>query len=142
MLHSFNNFIKFACMFHLDTSIQIMLGHAIHQVKDLSISLLSIKGSFLFWNSGAKLLDGYEQDEIIGKPLTTLHPITEKKENLGEYLLTTANKNGRVKHIGRRVKKDGTVYLASVIINSIFDEAGCLIGYVRIARELRANELE
>jgi PAS domain S-box-containing protein len=128
-------------MIHLDAVITSMLSIAIHQVKDLSITLLNAQGVFLFWNVGAKLLDGYEQDEIIGKHLHTLHPEIEKNERLSEYLFTTAKKNGRVKNIGRRVKKDGTIYIASVIINSIFDEAGNQIGFVRIARELKGNEM-
>lgn len=121
---------------------QPMLSLAINQVKDVSVALLNIQGIFLFWNKGANMLDGYESEEIIGKPLNTLHPVTEKNEKLTEYLLTSAKKEGRVKHIGRRLKKDGTVYIASVVLNTVLDETGKHIGYVRIARELKDNESE
>jgi PAS domain S-box-containing protein len=119
----------------------MILMHAIQNVKDFSISLLDINGLFLFWNKGASLLDGYSHTEIIGKPLFTLHPILERKEKLSEYLLSTAAREGRTKHIGKRMRKDGTVYWASVVFNSIVDEAGKHIGYIRIARELRNNEV-
>jgi PAS domain S-box-containing protein len=124
-------------MIHPDTMISSMLNLAIHQVKDLSITLLNAQGLFLFWNTGAKLLDGYDQNEIIGKHLNTLHPDIERNEKLSDYLFTTANKNGRVKNIGRRVKKDGTIYIASVIINSIFDEAGNQVGFPHSPRVKR-----
>lgn len=129
-------------MLPIDTTLQVMLNHAIHHVKDFSITLLDIHGIFLFWNKGAIQLDGYEPDEIIGKPLFTLHPSMEKREKLSDYLLVTAAKEGRAKHIGKRLKKDGTTYWASVVLNAVFDEAGSHIGYVRIARELRDNEVE
>ncbi len=129
-------------MILINPMIQHILNHAIMQVKDLSITLLNIQGIFLFWNRGATLLDGYEPNEILGNPLNILHPVAEKEENLSEYMLSTALKEGRVKHIGRRLRKDGTIYWASVLLNAIFDETGKHVGYIRIARELRGNEIE
>jgi PAS domain S-box-containing protein len=125
-----------------DPTIHVILARAIHQVTDFSITVLNIHGVFLFWNKGATNLDGYEANEIIGKPLSTLHPSIEQKEKLSENLLSTAAKEGRAKHIGKRLKKNGTIYWANVVLNAIFDEAGKHIGYIRIARELRAGEIE
>ena len=129
------------CMMFLDFTTMHLLQYAIHQVKDLSITLLSIQGTFLFWNVGAVLMDGYQPAEIIGKPLSILHPSTEKKEKLSEHLLKLATKEGRANHVGKRLKKDGTVYWANVVLNAIFDDDGNHIGFVRIARELRDNEI-
>ncbi len=126
-------------MIHFDPTLQFLLNQSITQIRDFSITLLDIHGLFLFWNKGATLLDGYEANEIIGKPLSTLHPQIERKEKLGEYLLNHSVKEGRVKHIGRRVKKDGTIYFASVIINAIFDNDGKHIGYIRIASAQEKN---
>ncbi len=124
-------------MIHFDPTLQHLLNHSMSQVKDFSITLLDIHGLFLFWNKGATLLDGYEANEIIGKPLDTLHPQAEKTEKLGEYMLKQAVKEGRVKQIGKRIKKDGTIYLASVVMNAIFDNKGKHLGYIRIAHPLR-----
>jgi PAS domain S-box-containing protein len=126
----------------IDPALQQIVSHAIHQVKEFSISLLSVQGIFVFWNVGAKLLDGYEPEEIVGKPLDILHPGLEKMSNLTDYLFNTAGNEGSVKNIGRRLKKDGTVYMASVVLNSVFDKAGNHVGYLRIARELKGNEIE
>lgn len=129
-------------MMPFDNTMHVMLTHAIHQLNGLSVSLLNAQGVFLFWNAGAQVLDGYESNEIIGKPLNILHPPVEKKEKLSDYMLSTASKEGQVRNIGRRVKKDGSVYIASILLNKIIDNAGRHIGYIRIARELRSNELE
>jgi PAS domain S-box-containing protein len=125
----------------IDPSVQLMLKHAIDQVQDFSIALLTIQGLFVFWNKGAAALDGYEAEEIIGKPLKILMPAAEKNEKLDEFMLNTALKEGRSKHVGRRLKKDGTIYWASVVLNSIYDENGTHLGFIRIARELRGNEI-
>jgi PAS domain S-box-containing protein len=124
---------------HIDINLQLLLNNSVNQVRDFSIALLDVHGFFLFWNKGATILDGYEANEIIGQPLTTLHPPTEKEEKLGEYMLEHAVKEGRVKQIGKRMTKSGTIYLASVVINAIFDQAGKHIGYIRIASSLGDN---
>lgn len=129
-------------MLPIEPAIHLMLNQAIHQLSGLSISLLNAQGVFLFWNTGAKLLDGYEPDEVIGKPLQVLHPTIEKKGQLSEYLLSTAGKEGHVKNIGRRIRKDGSIYIASVLLNAIRDNKGKHIGYIRVARELRSDETE
>lgn len=129
-------------MLTFESSTQLMLIHAIHNVKDFSITLLDLNGLFLFWNQGAVALDGYKPNEIIGKPLQILHPSLEKDEKLSEYLLTTAAKEGRTKHIGKRLRKDGSTYWASVVLNAIFDHKGKHTGYIRIARELRDNQVD
>jgi len=129
-------------MIHIDASTQLVLCNAIFQAKEWSITMLSVQGMFLFWNKGATLLDGYTPDEIIGKPLDILHPPLEKKDNLSEYMLTTAFSQGSVKQIGRRLRKDGTVYVASVELNGIYNEEGKPIAFLRIARELKPNEKE
>jgi PAS domain S-box-containing protein len=129
-------------MIPISATTQMMLVHAIHNVKDFSISLLDLNGLFLFWNNGAILLDGYQPNEIIGKPLHMLHPKLEREIKLSDYLLTTAAEEGRSKHIGKRLRKDGTTYWASVVFNTIFDEVGKHVGYIRIARELRDNEVD
>jgi len=127
-------------MLTLDLPIQQMLSHALHQLSGLSVSLLDIKGVILFWNIGAKALEGYEAGEVIGKPLDILHPPLEQKEELSRYLLECADREGEVKNIGRRLKKDGTIYIASVLLNRIVDKAGNHLGYIRIARELKYHE--
>ena len=129
-------------MLHIDASIQVMLSNALFHMKDLSVTLLSLQGVFLFWNKGAMQLDGYTPDEIIGKPLHILHPQIEKRHKLSEYMLSTACKEGSVKNVGRRLKKDGTIYLASVVVNGIFDDEGNPIAYLRVARELKPHEIE
>src|SRR4051812_24948317 len=101
-------------MLNGDPTIHFLLARAIHQVTDFSITVLNIHGIFLFWNKGATSLDGYEANEILGKPLSTLHPSIEQKENLSENLLSTAAKEGRAGHIGKRLKKNGTTYWASI----------------------------
>ena len=121
-------------------AIELMINNGINQVKDFSITLLNMQGVFLYWNEGAVLLDGYEPQEIVGKPLNTLHPKLEKKEKLDEYLLSSAAREGRAKHIGKRLKKDGSTYWASVVLNAIFDGAGEHIGYIRIAHEIWNTE--
>lgn len=129
-------------MLPYDHSLQLLLNLAIHQLSGLSVSVLNMQGVILLWNKGAQLLDGYEPSEIIGQPLNILHTPVARREQLSEYLLLSAMREGQVKNIGPRVKKDGSVYVASVLFNRILDEEGNSVGFIRIARELRGHEIE
>jgi len=53
-----------------------------------------------------------------------------------------ANNEGRAKHIGRRVRKDGTTFWGSILITALHDDDENVVGFAKLTRELRDNEME
>jgi PAS domain S-box-containing protein len=114
----------------------------IEEVQDYAIILLDVNGNILTWNKGVEKIKGYKQDEIIGKNFNIFYLPRDRQERLPERLIEQAKKEGRAKHIGKRLRKDGTTFWGSVLITALHDEQGEVVGFTKLTRELRDNEME
>jgi len=107
----------------------------VHAVQDYAIFMLDPQGHIATWNLGAERLKGYEASEIIGKHFSIFYPENERKEK-PERELKIAAKEGRFEDEGWRLRKDGSRFWANVVITAIRDDAGRLIGYGKVTRDL------
>lgn len=114
----------------------------IEEIQDYAIVLLDLDGTILTWNKGVEKIKGYKPDEIIGQNFNIFYMPSDRQENLPQKLIDHAKKEGRAKHIGRRVRKDGTIFWGSIIITAIHDEDGNVVGFTKLTRELRDNEID
>ncbi len=110
-------------------------------VKDYAIFLLDPDGYIQTWNEGAKRFKGYTAEEIIGKHFSLFYMQEARDSDHPGYELQMARKNGRYEEEGRRVRKDGTTFWASVIITTLYDETGVLIGFAKVTRDLTERKL-
>lgn len=122
--------------------IQQLYKRMVDEVQDFAIVLLDIDGTILTWNLGAQMIKGYKAEEIIGQNFNMFYLPQDRQEGLPERLITHAAKEGRAKHIGRRVRKDGTTFWGSILITAIHDDDGNVVGFTKLTRELRDNEIE
>lgn len=109
-------------------------------VTDYAIYMLDETGLVTSWNAGAERIKGYRPDEIIGRHFSSFYE--EKDRDAGEpaRALETARREGRFAAEGWRVRKDGTRFHASVVIDAIHDDAGDLIGFAKITRDVTERE--
>jgi PAS domain S-box-containing protein len=114
----------------------------IEEVQDYAIILLDINGNILTWNKGVEKIKGYKQHEIVGQNFNIFYLPRDRQENLPQKLIEQAKKEGRAKHIGKRVRKDGTTFWGSILITALHDEDGNVVGFTKLTRELRDNEYE
>ena len=54
-----------------------------------------------------------------------------------EKVLETARRKGKFEGEGWRVRKDGTRFWASVVLDAIKDETGELVGFAKITRDMK-----
>jgi PAS domain S-box-containing protein len=113
----------------------------IEEVRDYAIILIDIDGTILTWNKGAQNIKGYLEHEIIGQNFRIFYLPRDRQEGLPERLIEQAKHEGRAKHIGRRVRKDGTIFWGSILITAIHDDDGEVIGFTKLTRELHENEI-
>ncbi|HWJ91960.1 MAG TPA: PAS domain-containing protein, partial [Flavisolibacter sp.] len=92
----------------------------------------------LSWNAGAEKIKGYKEHEIIGQNFRLFYMPEDRQAMLPEQLIEIAKKEGRARHIGRRVRKDGTVFWGSILITALHDENGEVIGFTKLTKELEA----
>lgn len=114
----------------------------IHEIQDYAIILLDIDGTILTWNKGAQAIKGYKEEEIVGQNFRIFYLPRDREEGLPEKLIELATREGRARHIGRRVRKDGTTFWGSILITALHDEDGEVIGFTKLTKELGENEID
>ncbi len=103
---------------------------------DYAIVMLDPDGKVVSWNAGAQKITGYRADEILGRNFSVFYPPQLVAQGWLEYELAQTRDNGRFEDVGWRVRKDGTLFWADVVIAALYDENGALYGYSKITRDL------
>jgi PAS domain S-box-containing protein len=114
----------------------------ISEIQDYAIILLDIDGTILSWNKGVEKIKGYKEHEILGQNFSIFYMPSDRQAQLPQQLLALAAKEGRARHVGRRVRKDGATFWGSIVITALHSEEGTVIGFAKLTRELRDNEIE
>jgi PAS domain S-box-containing protein len=105
-------------------------------VTDYAIFLLDPQGNITNWNSGAVRIKGYTEDEIIGRHISQFYTAEDRAKEVPTRALATAESEGKYEAEGWRVRKDGTRFWASVVIDRISDAKGDVFGFAKITRDI------
>jgi PAS domain S-box-containing protein len=105
-------------------------------VKDYAIFMLDPHGVVSSWNSGAERFKGYKVKEIIGQHFSRFYTDADQHAGVPQQALATALAEGKYETEGWRVRKDGSRFWASVVIDPICDENRNLIGFAKITRDI------
>jgi PAS domain S-box-containing protein len=105
-------------------------------VTDYAIFMLSSAGEVTNWNVGAERIKGYSRDEILGEHFSCFYTEEDRADGLPAQTLAIARTEGRLEREGWRVRKDGTRFWAHVVVDAIRDEAGELIGFAKVIRDV------
>ena len=108
-------------------------------VIDYSIFMLDPTGIITNWNAGAERIKGYSAAEVVGRHFSVFYTPEDRAAGLPARSLETARREGRCEAEGWRVRKDGTRFLAFVVIDAIYDE-GVLVGFAKITRDVTERE--
>ena len=112
----------------------------VQSVVDYAIYLISLDGRVLTWNSGAEKLKGYGPKEIIGRSFADFYTPEDRDLRLPQKGLDVAARIGRFETEGWRIRKDGTRFWALVVIDAVRNEAGELIGFAKVTRDLTERQ--
>jgi PAS domain S-box-containing protein len=108
----------------------------IHGATDYGIFMLDPDGNVLTWNPGAERIKGYSADEIIGKHFSTFYPKETVDRGWPAEELRRATAEGQFEDEGWRVRKDGSLFWANVVITALRDVTGRLRGFSKLTRDL------
>jgi len=105
-------------------------------VTDYALFMLDPNGIITSWNVGAERIKGYAAEEVIGHHFSRFYTERDRAAGLPIRALQTAMTEGRFESDGWRVRKDGTIFWANVVIDPIRDEQGELVGFAKITRDI------
>ncbi|HEX6558682.1 MAG TPA: PAS domain S-box protein [Longimicrobiales bacterium] len=105
-------------------------------VADHSIILLDADGTVVSWTEGARKIDGYAPEEILGKNVAVFSTPEAIADGEPQRVLEAAARDGNIEVEGWRVRSDGSRYWANEVLTASRDERGRLTGFVRIARDM------
>lgn len=108
----------------------------VQNVKDYAIFMINPEGIIESWNEGAEKLKGYKAEEVLGKHISIFYTKEDRENKLDRTVLEMARKNDHYETEGKRVRKDGTVFWARVILTALYDGNGNLTGFSKITQDI------
>ncbi len=116
----------------LSETIELMMA----EIQDYGIFVLDPFGIVKTWNNGAQRIKGYDADEIIGQHFSVFYQADEIASSKPQLALSIAEHEGRFEELGWRVRKDGSLFWADVIITALRNLNGELLGYGKVTRDM------
>jgi PAS domain S-box-containing protein len=108
----------------------------VQAVTDYAIYMLDGEGRVASWNPGAQRIKGYAPDEIIGSHFSRFYTPEDRERGEPTRALETARRKGSFEKEGWRVRKDGSRFWASVVVDPVRDDNGQIIGFAKITRDI------
>ena len=109
----------------------------VESVVDYAIFMLDPGGVVTNWNTGAERIKGYKASEIIGQHFSRFYTEQDRAAGVPQKGLEQAREKGKFETQGWRLRKDGTKFYASVVINAIRDGGGGeLVGFAKVTRDI------
>jgi PAS domain S-box-containing protein len=108
----------------------------IESVVDYAIFQLDSTGHVATWNAGARRIKGYDASEIVGRHFSTFYTDEDRAAGVPQKALETAARTGKFEAEGWRVRKDGSKFWASVLIDRIVSDDGVVTGFAKVTRDV------
>lgn len=114
----------------------IRFNKMVEEIDDYAILILDGDGYIENWNKGAERIKGYGFDEIIGQHFSLFYTDEDRKNKRPQQLIKEAEVRGVARDEGWRIRKGGGRFWGSIVITSIHDRNGAVIGFTKVTRDL------
>ena len=108
----------------------------VERVKDYAIILLDPEGRVVTWNIGAQRLMQYEASEIVGESIVRFYSQEDRATGLPDQILDVARRKGWAENEGWRIRKDGSRFMAEVMLTALLDDMGRLRGFAKVTHDI------
>lgn len=110
-------------------------------VTDYAIFMLDPEGHVVTWNSGAERIKGYRNEEIVGRHFSCFYAAEDVANDKPQQELQQAIERGSFEEEGWRLRKDGSKFMAQILITPLFDESSKLVGFSKVTRDITERKL-
>lgn len=109
-------------------------------VRDYALVMLDSEGRIVNWNAGAAAMHGWSAAEAIGQPVSLVYTLEARDHDQPRRDLDWAAAQGRYAGESQRMRKDGSVFWAEVILTALRDAEGHLRGFAEVTRDLTVQK--
>jgi PAS domain S-box-containing protein len=120
---------------------EVQFRELVSAVVDYAIYMLDIEGNIVSWNAGAERIKGYNRNEVIGKHFSMFYTPEDREQRVPYHALTVAATMGKYEAEAWRVRKDGKRFWASIVLDAIYNDAGAVVGFAKVTRDLTERRL-
>lgn len=110
-------------------------------VKEYALFLLDADGVVVSWNPGVERVLGFTEEEIVGQHIRIIYTPEDREAGVAEAELSTAEQQGRAPDECWHLRKDGTRFFATGVVNPVRDEAGNLRGFTKVLGDITPRKL-
>lgn len=89
-------------------------------LREFAIYMIGPDGTVTNWNAGAKAIKGYDAPEILGRHFSCFYTQEDRSRRVPAAALEEALESGKFEAEGWRVRKDGSLFWAHVVISPVF----------------------
>jgi PAS domain S-box-containing protein len=108
----------------------------VDSVSDYAIFLLDRQGRVRSWNAGAERIKGYAAADVIGRHYSLFYTPEDRSAGMPQDYLRLAERDGRFRVEGWRVRKDGSRFWADAVITALRGRTGALDGFAKVTRDM------
>jgi PAS domain S-box-containing protein len=108
----------------------------VESVQDYALFMLDPAGRIASWNHGAERIKGYRAAEVVGRHFSLFYTRDDIDSGKPDAALEQAAASGRFEDVGWRVRKDGSLFWAGVVVTALRDENGKLRGFGKVTHDL------
>src|SRR5215831_10157995 len=118
----------------------------VDSVEEYAIYMLDPIGNVVTWNTGAEKIKRYTAEEIIGKNFACFYTAEDVAADKPQRNLREAARRGHIRDQGPRIRKDGSIFQAEIVLTALRDTSGEVRGYSKVTRDItdqiRSREFE
>lgn len=111
----------------------------VDSITNAAICLIDPAGTITHWNSGARRIEGYAAEEIVGKHFSCFYTTCDRQDGRPGSALRHAERSGHSETECWAVRKDGSLFWANITLQALRDSTGALVGFAKITRDLSEN---
>src|SRR5678816_4285999 len=109
---------------------------SVETIRDYAIFMTDPDGLVTNWNRGAEHILRYTETEILGKHASKFFTAEDRAKGVPQKEMNTAAATGRAEDERWHVRSDGSRFWASGVMTAVRDEAGNLIGFSKVMRDM------
>ena len=108
----------------------------LESISDHAIMILDQEGYIINWSRGAEQINGYMEDEVLGKHFSIFYTKDDLERSQPEKNLQKVRDTGGLEYKAWRVRKDGSLYWGNIVFTSLKNNSGEIIGYGKVIHDL------